>query len=55
MLPLLHTHCIIHNDLTTSNFIVDNGELVLLDFGLSYYSARIENQAVDIRSIKTNY
>jgi TP53 regulating kinase-like protein len=49
---LLHTHCIIHNDLTTSNFIVDNSELVLLDFGLSYHSARIEDQAVDIRLFK---
>ena len=49
---LLHSRCIIHNDLTTSNFIVDNGDLVLLDFGLSYYSTRTEDQAVDIRLIK---
>jgi TP53 regulating kinase-like protein len=48
---LLHANNIIHGDLTTSNFI--NGKrLVLLDFGLSYYSTRVEDRAVDIRLIK---
>jgi TP53 regulating kinase-like protein len=50
---LLHINNIIHNDLTTSNFIrFKNGQLVLLDFGLSYYSERLEDRAVDIRLIK---
>ncbi|MDQ5842242.1 MAG: Kae1-associated serine/threonine protein kinase [Thermoproteota archaeon] len=48
---LLHTSKIIHGDLTTSNFIMNKG-LVLLDFGLSYYSERIEDMATDIRLIK---
>src|SRR5919204_620398 len=48
---LLHAKNIIHGDLTTSNFIVGR-KLVLLDFGLSYYSTRIEDRAVDIRLIK---
>jgi TP53 regulating kinase and related kinases len=48
---LLHTNDIIHGDLTTSNFIVSK-KLVVLDFGLSYYSQRREDRAVDIRLIK---
>ena len=48
---LLHASNIIHGDLTTSNFIADK-KLVLLDFGLSYYSERTEDMATDIRLIK---
>jgi TP53 regulating kinase and related kinases len=48
---LLHATNIIHGDLTTSNFIMHR-KLVLLDFGLSYYSERIEDMATDIRLIK---
>jgi TP53 regulating kinase-like protein len=48
---LLHMNDIIHGDLTTSNFIVSK-KLVVLDFGLSYYSKRWEDSAVDIRLIK---
>jgi TP53 regulating kinase and related kinases len=50
---LLHTNNIIHNDLTTSNFIkAANNQLVLLDFGLSFLSGRLEDKAVDIRLVK---
>ncbi len=48
---MLHASNIIHGDLTTSNFIT-NKKLVLLDFGLSYYSERVEDMATDIRLIK---
>ncbi len=48
---MLHTSNIIHGDLTTSNFIAGK-KLVLLDFGLSYYSERMEDMATDIRLIK---
>jgi TP53 regulating kinase-like protein len=48
---ILHASNIIHGDLTTSNFIA-NKKLVLLDFGLSYYSERTEDMATDIRLIK---
>lgn len=48
---LLHASNIIHGDLTTSNFII-NKRLVLIDFGLSYYSERTEDIATDIRLIK---
>ncbi|MEW5839883.1 Kae1-associated kinase Bud32 [Nitrososphaera sp.] len=56
---MLHAAGIVHGDLTTSNFIVVNKRgnkrrrrLVLLDFGLSYYSERMEDRAVDVRLIK---
>lgn len=49
---LLHKMSIIHGDLTTSNFIVDGKRLVLLDFGLAYYSERMEDAATDVRLIK---
>ena len=49
---ILHNNNIIHGDLTTSNFIVDRNNLYLIDFGLSFYSERIEDMATDIRVIK---
>ena len=49
----LHARNIIHGDLTTSNFILHNSNrLVLIDFGLAFYSSRTEDKAVDIRLIK---
>ncbi len=49
---MLHSSNIVHGDLTTSNFILHDHRLVLIDFGLSFYSERIEDKAVDIRLIK---
>lgn len=49
---MLHASNIIHGDLTTSNFVIMGRQLVLLDFGLSYYSERMEDVATDIRLIK---
>ena len=49
---LLHAINLIHGDLTTSNFIVNGKRLVLLDFGLAYYSERAEDAATDVRLIK---
>ena len=48
----LHNKNIIHGDLTTSNFIKRKEDLYLIDFGLSFYSERIEDMATDIRIIK---
>ena len=47
-ISILHNNSIIHGDLTPSNFIVGE-EMVILDFGLSYHSNRVEDKAVDIR------
>lgn len=48
---LLHDTGIIHGDLTTSNAIVDN-QLCIIDFGLSFYSGRVEDRAIDIHLLK---
>ncbi len=47
-LARLHRGGIIHGDLTTSNFIITDGRLALIDFGLSFYSQRLEDRAVDL-------
>jgi len=43
----LHKHDIIHADLTTSNMVYKE-KLHLLDFGLSFVSAKVEDKAVDL-------
>ena len=48
----LHSFGIMHGDLTTANVIVGKGGLVMIDFGLSVSSTRLEDQAVDLRLIK---
>ena len=48
----LHEKNLVHGDLTTSNFIINDDKLVLIDFGLAYHSDRMEDKAVDIRLIK---
>jgi len=50
---ILHCNNIIHGDITTSNFIMSsNGAIFVIDFGLSYFSERYEDKAVDIRLFK---
>ncbi|MCR4285101.1 MAG: KEOPS complex kinase/ATPase Bud32 [archaeon] len=49
---LLHQNNIIHGDLTTSNTILKDNEVFLIDFGLGFISAKIEDKAVDIHLIK---
>jgi Kae1-associated kinase Bud32 len=48
----LHSIDVIHGDLTTSNAMVSDGELYLIDFGLSDHSERVEDKAVDIHLLK---
>lgn len=54
----MHLKNVIHGDLTTSNMMVRVGEnksihdLYLIDFGLSSYSHKIEDQAVDLYVLK---
>ncbi|KAI5998334.1 hypothetical protein F5J12DRAFT_784919 [Pisolithus orientalis] len=46
----MHITDIIHGDLTTSNMMLCRGEkdLVLIDFGLAYYSLLVEDKVVDL-------
>jgi Kae1-associated kinase Bud32 len=46
----LHQNNMIHGDLTTSNLIWDNNkkQLFFIDFGLSFFSDKAEDKAVDL-------
>jgi TP53 regulating kinase and related kinases len=48
----LHEKNIIHGDLTTKNAIVSGKRFVLIDFGLSFISDRIEDRAEDLHLLK---
>ncbi len=47
----LHANGVIHGDLTTSNMIW-NDKLFLIDFGLSFYSQKVEDFAVELHVLK---
>ena len=53
-LATLHNNNIIHGDLTTSNMILNskNNEIYFIDFGLSFFSHKIEDCAVDLHLLK---
>ena len=48
---ILHNNTIIHHDLTTSNMIF-NKQIYFIDFGLSFFSEKIEDKAVDLHLLK---
>ena len=50
-IAILHNNNIIHGDLTTSNMIFSK-EIYFIDFGLSYFSHKIEDKAVDLHLLK---
>lgn len=45
---MLHNSGIIHHDLTTSNMILREGKVHFIDFGLSFFSEKAEDMAVDL-------
>ncbi len=49
---ILHQNCIMHGDLTTSNFILSQRGLVILDFGLSQKTDKVDDYAIDLRLFK---
>jgi TP53 regulating kinase and related kinases len=54
----LHSKNIIHGDVTTSNFILESCRrdslttLATIDFGLSFFSQRLEDMAAEVRMLK---
>ena len=48
----LHSHDLIHGDLTTSNVILSGDEVFIIDFGLGFVSKKIEDKAVDLHLLK---
>ena len=49
---LLHKNDLIHGDLTTSNTILKNETVFIIDFGLGFVSTKLEDKAVDLHLIK---
>jgi TP53 regulating kinase and related kinases len=52
IVKVLHKNHIIHGDLTTSNFLLKEKDVYLIDFGLSKTSTKTEDKAVDIHLLK---
>jgi len=50
-IAILHNNGIIHGDLTTSNMMLSN-EICFIDFGLSFFSEKAEDKAVDLHLLK---
>jgi TP53 regulating kinase-like protein len=48
----MHKNGIMHGDLTTSNFILFQNTVFVIDFGLSQNTIKSEDHAVDLRLIK---
>ncbi|MEM0494755.1 MAG: Kae1-associated kinase Bud32 [Thermofilum sp.] len=48
MVGRLHEHGIIHGDLTTSNVVISGDSVYLIDFGLGFFSKRVEDAGVDL-------
>ena len=48
----MHSSHVVHGDLTTSNMICDKRKIYFIDFGLSFFSEKIEDKAVDIHLLK---
>jgi TP53 regulating kinase-like protein len=49
---MLHKNGVMHGDLTTSNFILFQKTVFVIDFGLSQNTIKPEDHAVDLRLIK---
>lgn len=51
----LHAARIVHGDLTTSNVLVNRKEMVLIDFGLGFFSEKTEDRAIDLLNFKKTF
>ncbi len=51
----IHEMGIVHGDLTTSNIIHNNNELVFIDFGLGFFSNKLEDKATDLIVFKKTF
>jgi len=52
---LLHSHKIVHGDLTTSNMLIDGDRIALIDFGLAEITGEKERMASDLRVLKEGW
>lgn len=51
-LAIMHNNDLVHGDLTTSNMIFNDGNIVFIDFGLAFTTTRLEDKAVDVHLFK---
>ncbi len=51
----IHDSGIIHGDLTTSNIIYANKKIYFVDFGLGFYSKKVEDRATDLIVFKKTF
>lgn len=51
----LHKAGVIHGDLTTSNIVLRDGVVYLLDFSLGQVGDRLEERAVDLKAFKDSF
>jgi len=51
-IAFLHKSDIIHGDLTTSNMVLWQNKVWIIDFGLGFTSARLEDKAVDLHLLR---
>ena len=51
-IAILHNNTIIHGDLTTSNMMLKDNNVFFIDFGLSFFSHKAEDKAVDLHLLK---
>ncbi len=51
----IHEQGIIHGDLTTSNILCKKDGLCFIDFGLGYFSSKIEDKATDLIVFKKTF
>lgn len=59
-IALLHNAGIVHGDLTTSNVLVKEKhssllDFCIIDFGLGFYSTKLEDKAVDLLNLKKTF
>lgn len=52
ILTKLHNQDLVHGDLTTSNMILKDNKVFLIDFGLGFHSNKNEDKAVDLHLLK---
>jgi Kae1-associated kinase Bud32 len=48
----IHEKGIIHGDLTTKNIIIKDNNIFFIDFGLSFFSDKVEDKAMDLIVLK---
>ena len=49
---VLHDAGIVHGDLTTSNMLLVKDKVYFIDFGLGFYSDKVEDKAVDLHLLR---